>query len=216
MNTLAIDDLSRELIPIKAFRAQHDLPLTFGVTYFTPKDYAGLGTIDDAAAGAALNQMHAAVLAKLPARIAYADLPSVVTRLTDHFREALDTANAAIGLRLQEVEFAVGGFADVLHKFAFSLLRARLTGEHVPDFKSIYESWLASGVRVLETPYPFNEAGHDWQVRIISHVYGRMGLIVEAGAATHYVYDPALACPAEGFTRGLLEDICARMAAALL
>ncbi|MCC6616004.1 MAG: hypothetical protein IT320_21220 [Anaerolineae bacterium] len=215
MNTLALQGSLYELIPIKSFRARYDLPPTFGVAYFTPKDYVGLGSIDGPSAGLALNRLHASVLSRVPMQIAHADLPSVVTRLADYFRVEMDMANSAIGLQPQEVEFAVSGFADVTHKYAFALLRARLTREPAPDFKAIYESWLASGVRVLETPYPYAADGHDWQVRVISHVYGRVGLIVQTEADTHYLYDPALMCPAEGFMLGLLQDICARLATAV-
>ncbi|MBE0690446.1 MAG: hypothetical protein IH587_10045 [Anaerolineae bacterium] len=215
MITVTVDGTLRELTSLKSFVEQHDLPPTFGVAYFTPKDYGGLGNIDGAAAGMALNQMRAAMIARVPARVAPADLPSAVTRLAAYFREEMDKVNPAAGLRPQEVEFAVAGFADVVHKYAFSLLRAVLTGAHAPDFKSIYDGWLASGVRVLETPYAFQEGGRNWQVRIISHVYGRMGLIVQADDTTHYLYDPALTCPAEGFMMGLMDEVCEKLAAAL-
>ncbi|MCA9903517.1 MAG: hypothetical protein KC547_06650 [Anaerolineae bacterium] len=215
MITLTINGTLHELTPVKAFRAQYDLPPTFGTAYFAPKDYAGLGSIDGAAAGAALGQLRAALLSRIPAKIVAAELPSVVTRLTDHFREQMEHINTIIGLRAQEVEFAVSGFADAAHKYAFSLLRARLTGEQVPDFKLVYDEWLMSGVRVLETPFAYDDDSHHWHVRVISHVYGRMGLIVQAGEATHYVYDPALACPAEGFMAGLLGEVCAHLVTAL-
>lgn len=215
MIRLTIDGTPHELTPVKAFRAQHDLPPTFGIAYFTPKNYDGLGNIDGAAAGSALGQLRATILSLIPLHVFAAELPSVVTRLADHFREQMDQINSRIGLQAQEVEFAVGGFADVAHKYAFSLLRARLTGEPVPEFKSIYDEWLMTGVRVMETPFAYDDDRHHWHVRVISHVYGRVGLIVQADNATHYVYDPALVCPAEGFMVGLLSEVCAKLAVAL-
>lgn len=208
---LIIDHVPCEFVPIKVFRAAHDLPETFGVAFFQPKEYDGLGSIDGAAAGAALNRLRASLLSAVPDRAAAPDLLMLIDGLIDRFRADLYAINDAIGLRPEEVEFAIAGFADVIQTYAYGLLRARMTADALPSFEAVYANWLQDSVRVSGSEAVYHEGGRDWRVRIVSHVYGRVGLIVETGAEVHHVYDSLLACPAEGFMQALLSDVCAKL-----
>jgi hypothetical protein len=97
--------------------------------------------------------------------------------------------------------------------YAYGWVRARLTQTAPPEFAQVYADWLQGSVRISGDDAIYAEGGRAWRVRIVSHVYGRVGLIVRAGTATHYVYDPALACPAEGFMAALLAEVCGAVAA---
>lgn len=81
-------------------------------------------------------------------------------------------------------------------------------------FRRVYAEWLDNSVKVFSQVYPYEHQGKSWGVQIFAHAYGRAGLVVRAGDETHYLYDPALGCPAEGFMAMLVADISAQMWAA--
>jgi hypothetical protein len=208
---LSIDGVRHTFTPMREYRAQHGLPPEFGVALFEPKDYRDLGSIEGVEAGAALNSVRAAVLAALPPALTPDMLLTTPALLTEVFRAQLYAINRIVGLREVEVEFAVAGFADVVQNYAYALVRARLGGAAPPDFWAVYGAWLESSARVAYTEHEYAHA-HScevWRVQVVSHAYGRAGLVVERGSAdADYVVDGALACPADGFMAGLLREVC--------
>lgn len=209
---LRVNGEEHDFIPIRDFRAKYDLPEIFGVATFEAKDYVGLGRIDRA--GEALNSVRADVLEALPARMTAQGWLAFLPGLTQFFEAKLNVINPHVGLKEVEIGFAVAGFSDVCHALAYALLRARAAGESLPEFRAVYAEWLSNSVRVFSEVHPYTHQGQTWQVRVIAHAYGRAGLLVSAGQSTYYVYDPALACPAEGFMVTLLAEVARRMIAA--
>jgi hypothetical protein len=206
---LLMDGELRTFTPIKTFRAAHDLPDTFRVAHFEPKDYTGLGRIDRA--GAELNAVRQAVLSSLPASLSPQAWLAYVPTLRDLFAARLYEINPQVGLKDVEVEFAVAGFSDVCEAVAWAMLRAGATHTAVPPFEQIYADWLNSTVRVSQAVHVYLHNGAAWRVQIVNNAYGRIGLIVHTGESAHYVIDSALACPAEGYMLALLGEVAARM-----
>ncbi|MBI1259189.1 MAG: hypothetical protein GC204_17095 [Chloroflexi bacterium] len=199
---LTIDGAAHTFIPIKSFRDAHKLPPEFGVALFEPKDYSGLGRIDQA--GAELNGVRTAVLAAIPASLWPQQWLTFIPELTRLFTDQLYAINNKVKLHDVEIEFAAAGFADVCQAVVYALLRTR--GD-MPPFEAIYGDWLDQTVRVSQTVHRYG----DWQVQIVTHAYGRAGLIVQTDAETVYVQDAALGCPAEGYMAALLADVAARI-----
>jgi hypothetical protein len=202
---LQIDGAVHSFIPLKRFCADFDLPEMFSVEYFTPKDWTGLGRIDSA--GAALNSLRVQMLAAIPARLSPIQWMNMLPGYVRQFEVGLRSINPQVGLRESEIEFAVSGFSDVLNAHASALIGQ--AGQAV--FARVYEQWLWDSVRVFSEGHTFNHRGESWMVHIISHAYGRVGLRVTTTNAIHYVYDPVLACPAEGFMHGLLEAVATQI-----
>ena len=200
---LTIEGTAREFTPIKAFREAHDLPPEFGVAFFEPKDYSDLGRIDRA--GAELNSVRVAVLATIPAKLPLEQWLTFAPELTRYFAAKLYEINPKVNLRPVEIEFAAAGFGDVCQAVIFALVRARRTLP--PPFEMIYGEWLDSTMRVSQTRYTYR----DWEVQIVTHAYGRAGLILYGAERTEYVQDSALGCPAEGFMAALLAEVAARI-----
>lgn len=201
-----LDGTSYTFMPIKDFRAAHNLPSEFGVGHFQPKDYAGLGRIDRA--GAELNAVRSAVLGAIPERIPMQNLLVIVDDLTRTFENQLMTINPQVGLREAEIGFAVAGFSDVCQAWVYALLRARASKAELPDFQMVYRDWLNSTIRLFSEVYVYPP---DWRIQVVAHAYGRIGLLIYTPDSTHAVYDPSLACPAEGFMTTLLGEVCERL-----
>jgi hypothetical protein len=104
----------------------------------------------------------------------------------------------------------------VCQALLYALLRARAGGTPLPTFGQIYGEWLDSSVRIFGEIYEYTHAGQTWQIRLVAHAYGRAGLILDTGAETHYVYDPSLGCPAEGYMASLLSEVAGRIIAATI
>jgi hypothetical protein len=204
---LTIDGVRRDFTPIKAFREAYGLPPEFGVALFEPKDFTGLGRIDSA--GADLNAARAAVLAAIPDRLPLANALAFVDDLTRRFTDQLYAINANVNLHDVEIEYAAAGFSNVLQAVVYAAFRARGT---TPPFEAIYGEWLDSSARVSQTIHTYR----GWKVQIVTHAYGRAGLIVRMDDDTHYVADSALGCPAEGYMGALLAETAARITAALV
>lgn len=210
---LTIEGQQRELTDIRTFRALHGLPADFGVAYFEPKDYTGLGSIEGA--GAVLNQVRDAVLdylddAGLPDRGAAAHVSSLMVflpRLAGFFRDRLRDINDQVRLRDVEIDYAVSGFDDVNHRLLYALAQAQITRTPPPTFEAVYQSWLDDSCRVSSTVHKYPHRGMVWHIQIINHAYGRVGLVVQRGDHTEYISDAALACPAEGFMYKLLAAV---------
>jgi len=199
---LTIDGIPRTFLPTKSFREAYHLPPEFGVALFEPKDYSGLGRIDQA--GAELNGVRAAVLAAIPANLSLQAWLSFIPDLTRLFTDQLYAINPKVKLHDVEIEFAAAGFADVCQAVVYARLRSR---DETPPFEAIYGDWLDQTARVSQTIHRYG----DWQVQIVTHAYGRAGLIVQMEAETIYVQDAALGCPAEGYMAALLAEVAARI-----
>jgi hypothetical protein len=212
---LLIDGQAREFMPIQTFRAEHDLPPEFGVALFEPKDYTGLGRIDHA--GAELNSVRQAVLDAIPAHLPLHGWIATMPQLQNLFRVKLYEINMQVGLRDVEIDFAAAGFGDVCQAVLYAMLRARNSRQSLPAFPQIYGEWLDSTTRVSQAIHPYTHQGQAWQVQIVTHAYGRAGLIVQADSSgVFYVQDAALGCPAEGFMAALLAEVAARVVAATM
>ena len=200
---LTIEAVPRSFVPIKSFREAHHLPPEFGVALFEPKDYTGLGRIDQA--GMELNGVRAAVLAAIPPNLTLQSWLAFIPDLTRRFTDQLYAINPRVNLHDVEIEFAAAGFADVCQAVVYALLRAR--DAPAPSFEAIYGDWLDQTARVSQTIHLYGA----WQVQIITHAYGRAGLIVRMESETAYVQDAALACPAEGYMAALLAEVAAQI-----
>jgi hypothetical protein len=204
---LLIDGQTRSFQPIKAFRAQYDLPPEFGVKLFEPKDYTGLGSIERA--GTELNQVRTAVLASTPRGLSPSAWLGALPALQSQFRAELHRINPVVKLHEVEIDFAAAGFGDMTQAFVYALLRARAAGDPPPPYEAVYGAWLNSTVRVSGLVHHYRYRTYDWAIQIVNHAYGRAGLIVSMADEQHYVHDPALGCPAEGFMWSLLAEITA-------
>ncbi|MBI1279077.1 MAG: hypothetical protein GC179_13195 [Anaerolineaceae bacterium] len=203
-----IDGIRYDFMPIRDFRAIHQLPATFNISLFESKDYTGLGRID--AAGAALHQLHDAVIAALPAKALPLDWLSLLPDVTHSFETQLYQINDQIGLRDVEIEFAVAGFSDALQAYAYAFVYAHSTHTPLPDFISVYSEWLNGTVKAFAQEHTYIVGDESCTVQVVAHAYGRIGLLIHA-SQTYAIYDPALACPAEGFMTQLLIEIAAHM-----
>ena len=200
--------------PVKAFRQTYQLPADFGVALFEPKDYSGLGRVDQA--GAELNIVRQAVLDALPAQMPLFAWLDFIPSLAQLFQNKLDEINPEVGLKNVEIEYAVAGFRDVMLDFLYAMLRARSASEPMPDFRQVYFKWLSSTVRISSDTHHYIHEGEMWAVQIVNHAYGRTGLVVWTPQDTHYIQDSAQGCPAEGFMSSLLTDVAKRIAAATI
>lgn len=206
---LRINGQPQTFIPLAQYKRQHSLPTDFGVAAFQPKNWTGLGSLDRA--GAALHTLSEQVLAAVPAHVPPRDWLAQVPRMAAAFEAHLRQINPQIGLRDDEIAFAVNGFGDVCSAVAFALARADLTHSPPPPFEQIYAEWLFGTVAVGGAIYDYTHQGEAWQVQVVSHAYGRVGLVIYRPDGVDYVVDKALACPAEGFMARLLADVGARM-----
>lgn len=203
-----IEGIPYDFIPIKVFRAAHQLPTTFNVALFESKDYAGLGRID--AAGAALNQLRATVIAALPKQLLPLNWMSVLPDITHLFEAQLYQINDQVGLRDVEIEFAVAGFSDALQAYAYAFAYANTTHTPLPDFQAVYTEWLNGTIKIFSQKHSYLLVDESCTIQVIAHAYGRIGLLIHA-ADTYAVYDPLLVCPAEGFMTALLTEVAAHM-----
>ncbi len=207
---LPIDGTLRPFVPLRAFRVAHNLPDDFGLAALQPKTRPNLGSIDRA--GDALNTVRDRVVAGVPTDVPATDLPQKVPMLAALFETELYRINDRVGLRDEEIAFAVGGFGDVCSAVAFALLRARLTRTAPPPFEQIYGEWLFSTVQVSSVPIGYTHGDAQWALHPVSHAYGRVGFVVQTPHGAHYVQDKTLACPAEGYMASLLRDVAQKLA----
>lgn len=206
---LSLNGISYTFIPIKDFRAAHDLPPEFGMALFETKDYCGMGQIDSA--GSSLNRVRAAVLEAIPVQLSLSQWLSFLPDLTRLFENQLHAINDQVGLRIGEIDFAIGGFSDALQTYAYALLGSQQSGTPLPVFHVVYADWLNSHARVFAHEYPYLLDGQACRVQVVAHAYGRVGLLLHTIQNVYALYDPALACPAEGFMAALLNEVAGRM-----
>jgi hypothetical protein len=214
---LWIDGRAYDFIPLKTFRAEYHLPDSFGVALFEPKDYTDLGSIEHA--GEALNQVHDKILARIPDHLSLMDLLACKDDLQNYFHQCLLEINDQVRLHPPEIEFAVAGFGDVLQGLVYALIRHHSTYPDLPPtpdlFTQAYHEWLMDSVRVSQTLHPYPYPDDAWSVQVVTHAYGRVGLIIHTPHTFHYVYDSRLACPAEGYMHNLLSDMATALLKAL-
>ncbi|GAB4513278.1 MAG: hypothetical protein OHK0046_13950 [Anaerolineae bacterium] len=210
---LRIDGENRTLTDIRAFRVEHEVPDEFSVALFEPKDYTGLGSVNSG--GEAMNIIRVSVVSVIPPSIHVLELLPFVEQLQKYFRVRLYMANAEINLRDEEIDFAVSGFTDVVQKVADAIIYAGNTHTPIPDFDPLYQQWLDDTTRVSRRVHTYKHNGQMWNVNVLNNAYGRIGLIVETAEGMHYLYDPKLACPAEGFMYNLLKEVAVRISGAV-
>ncbi len=205
-----VDGIERDFTPIKAFRQTFGLPPTFGVQLFEPKDYTDLASIEEA--GAELITVRIAVLRAMSQPHTLAEWMQAVPKLVALFNQNLVSINEVVNLKEVEIDFAAAGFGDVLQAVIYELIRARAANHAPPPFESIYRKWMYSTVKISQTVhlYPYVE-NVSWEIQILTHVYGRFGMIVRTADAAHYLVDPALGCPAEGYMATLLAEVAAAL-----
>lgn len=206
---LMMDGQMREFVEIRAFRASQGLPEEFRVAYFEPKDYTGLGSIEHAAHD--LVDLRRRLLAAMPSLPTLPQWMAYLPGLQQLFRDQLEAINEQVGLREVEIDFAAAGFGDVCQAWVYALVHAQASRQPPPPFKQVYAEWLYSTIRQSALVHRYQ----DWQVQMITHAYGRIGLAASRGDQTFYVYDAALACPAEGYMLTLLSDVTAQIAKAV-
>lgn len=205
---LHIEGALRQFIDIQAFREAHNLPYSFGIATFEPKDYAGLASLDHA--GDALAYVRDAVLAAIPDSLTLSELMDFIPALAAAFQRALYTVNDRVKLKDVEIEFAVSGFSDVLHRLLYARLEVETGTSLMTDFAAVYQGWLNDSARVSTTVHAYLHQAATWQVQVVNHAYGRVGLLIRTTDKTHYVRDGTLACPAEGYMTRLLAVVSQR------
>jgi hypothetical protein len=202
---LQVANVQQTFIPIRQFRETHHLDNTFGVSLFEPKDYTGLGSLDDASEP--LKQLREMVLQSIPKMIHISDLIRLADQLQVTFQNALTAINDRVQLRESEVDFAVAGFGDVLQAMIYKMIPNVSQQKPTPSFDIVYRRWINDSVRVSSHVHEYETNGDVWQVRIVTQVYGRVGLQVTIGDHIVYVLDAKYLCPAEGFMFTLLRDV---------
>lgn len=205
MTSFKIDGVDQIFIPLKAYRAQHNLPADFHINYFEGKTYEGLGSIESATPE--LNSLRTHILNRLGNFSEPQAWLNHQPPLQNIFQDELLAINHHIGLRDPEVGFAMAGFGDVCHQWIYALIYAKATKQALPSFNAVYREWLMNSLRVAHTEYTYDHMDETWIVQIISHAYGRIGMEIQRPTATDYVLDVRLACPAENFMDGLLGAV---------
>ncbi len=221
MLQLTIDGHRQTFIPLQTFCAQQGLPEEFEVAFFEPKDWAGLGNADGS--GKMLAEVRRRVVETVPQAVILTDLVIQAQALTELFHQELTAINVHIGLREVEVEFAVAGFADVLHSVAYQLIQLSHTYCNDPaqiqskfDFSAIYQTWLDDSTRLSAVTHGYPRQDTEYHVQVIYNAYGRVGLKVHVAEEIYYVADMNLACPAASFMRGLCQEVAQALCLALM
>lgn len=211
---LIIENIECNFIPIKSFRQQNMLSDDFGISQFEPKDYQGLGNLDES--GTQLNELRNHILNYIPEVISLPDLIEFIESIQTQFQAELFRVNDTIHLKDVEVEFAVAGFGDVLRSATYKFIPSKTSGNPMPSFDEIYMDWINESVRISTYVHQVNHFGEFWKIQVINHVYGRIGLRVQTHDATVYVADSQYQCPVEGFMYNLLKDVTEKIWSALL
>jgi hypothetical protein len=207
---LQIEGQSRHFVPLKTFCEYQQLPPTFSIALFEPKDATGLGRINTASAGE-LNLVRQVLLDAIPTAMPLhgwlAFLPDLARLLDNKLHEI----NPEIGLKTIEIDYAVAGFFDVCQNLVYSMIRARASNEPLPTFQTVYSDWLNASVRIASAVHTYIHQGEIWAIQIVHTAYGRAGLIIWTERETHYVLDNHLGCPADGFMLALMHEVAARI-----
>lgn len=210
---LRIDSVEHEFIPIKDFRHTHNLPNTFGIVQFEPKNYEGLGSLDDA--GAPMNELREHVLQLIPDTVTIQELMQFIDHIQLQFQTDFFNINESIALKDVEIEFATAGFGDVLRAMMYKMIPAIASKGDMPSFDRIYFGWVNDSVRVSSQVHEVQHNNETWKIQVVNHIYGRAGLRIDNGDDIIYVADGSYLCPADGFMYMLLKDVCFKIWSAL-
>ncbi|MFN8449487.1 MAG: hypothetical protein U0521_13095 [Anaerolineae bacterium] len=159
---LTIDGVPRPFMPIRVFREAHGLPPTFGVALFEPKDYTGLGRIDQAGGGIERRarggaRRHPRAVGRFTAiRLRARTLPAS-SRINSTPSIPKSTCTT------WKSSSPPPGSPDVCQAVLYAIMRAH--GAAPPPFEAIYGEWLDQTARV---PQRFSAYAH-WQVQIVTH-----------------------------------------------
>jgi hypothetical protein len=190
---------------IQAFRQRHNLPATFGITTFEPKDFTGLARLDEA--GMSLNQLRERVLQIIPPHVHLANLLNLIRTLTDTFEQELSAINDNIQLTEEQLGFAVAGFDDVLQAWCYAVIHAHAQKKPLPPFEMLYATWLEESLIVSQEVHVYQHHAETWHISTLHNRYGRVGLQVQMPNETLQVWDGVYTCPADGFMANLLSHI---------
>lgn len=210
---LLIDRERREFLPIATFRAAYNLPYTFGISHFEPADRPRSGWGGDAEAE--LAEVQQAVLDAMPAQLPVWGWSMALPPLVTLFQNKLDAAAPLLDMSSREVAFAVNTFSELCQKYLHAVIRARVTGQPFPVFGDVYTAWLESTVEIGGAVHPYVHQGGVWAVQVVSHAYGKAGLVVWTDTDTYYIEDNAQRCPAQPFMEALLTAVAGRIARAV-
>ena len=210
---LLIDRERRDFMPAAAFRLTHTLPSTFCIACFEPAGGAPPGWTKDTAAEQI--EVQQAVLDAIPAQLPLWGWSLALPPLVTLFQNKLDAAAPLLELSGDEIALAVSTFADVLQLYLHAMIHARVTGQPPPSFAELYMNWLDSTVTIGGAVHPYTHRSEIWAVQVVSHVYGKAGLMVWTNAATYYVQDDAYNRRLQLFLETLLGEVAAHMAAAV-
>jgi len=206
---LVFEGQLQTFIPIRDFRTTHDLPDYFGIALFESKDYTGLASIEKATPE--LKHLREHVLAAVPQRLVLPQLLPLFEELRQIFEDELRAINRQVGLREAELDFAVAGFTAINQLMMDNLFRSRAMKQAPSSFSTVYNQWLYESVRVARRMFPYEHHAETWQIQIVRHAFGRVGLIIQTATVTYYVQDGRFACPAQGF----MLRLCAELASAI-
>lgn len=211
----SVNGVEQEFIELATFRRAHNLPDEFGLSLFDPKDYTNLGMIDHIGAEA-LNELKQIMLGNLPERLSLSHYQTFLEQYQLLFRVWLYEANAQIGLRQVELDFAEAGFADVNQVWMYELIRARAAQTEMPSFAKVYAQWVGNSIQLSGNHFCYRHRDQEWDIQIIHSVYGRIGLYICIEGKEFFVYDTIYACPAEGFMTQILTQISEHLTKVLL
>lgn len=217
---LMLDGQRHTWLALQNFRLQQGLPDDFGVAYFEPKNWEGLGSISGS--GKLLASMKQNIMAGVPSALKLPELFPLGEALTNLFHQEFVTINPHIGLQEVEVEFAVAGFSDIMRGVAFKLIQlSQAYQQNLAvvqrdfDFEAVYQGWLDDATRLSSLVHPYPHGEVTYQVQVIYNPYGRVGLKVQVNGEVYYVADLELACPAASYMHELCGDIAAKICKAL-
>jgi hypothetical protein len=213
---LQLDGKWHDLIPLAEFKARYQLPHDFGIALFEPKDYTGLGRLDQA--GDALQRLLRETLSAVPVNLQWPALFDVLAQVLRTFGSTLEAINPTVGLRPVEVEFAVSGLGDLCQHFGYELMRLKVLNQPLPDeiAHTLYHDWVNTSVRVSSTRHAYHVGSIKWQIQLLNTIYGRVGFIIyHSNGHIDYVQDDRYACPADAFMLRLFLQLSKRILDAL-
>lgn len=208
---IIINHQRHTLTPIRQFRTDYHLPDNFGITYFEPKDFTGMASIEGA--GDALDSLRQAIVGIIAPRITPIPTFESIEKIVHQFDATLRVVNKHIGLRDVEIGYATSGFGDVLNAWLYEQMRAYQTKSTATPFDQVYADWVANSGRRSEKMYIYPHQNVEWGIRLLNNAYGRVGLQVDMPDKTAYVHDTTYLCPAEGFVHQLLRDVVNKLSA---
>jgi hypothetical protein len=221
MKQIKINYQPYDLIPVSVFRQTWHLPEDFGIRLFEPKPSAGLGSLDQS--GNALTTIQENLMEVMPTTVSPDALMDYAEVLTNTFEYELVAVNEVINLKPVEVDFATAGFGDVMRAVVYKLVQLFHTYKQTPtkieaefNFTEVYWNWVDDSTRLGGNIYPYSTAEHEFEVRVIYNIYGRIGLEVLVNDEIYYVYDPILSCPASNYMLHLTEAVSQELCHALV